>query len=287
MGVPYAEVIGDPIAHSKSPIIHKFWLEKLGMKGDYRATRVTSKTLNTYLRERSADPDWRGCNVTMPLKQMVAERLPNLMADARKIGAANTIVPAQGRPTGYNTDAPGFMEPLNELLGPGALKGKDAIIVGAGGAALAIAVALVGEGARLCIANRHRNRAREVADRAVGISSFAIGTPSLLQLRELWLGPPPHQPKNLALLVNATSLGMVGQPPLDVRFDTAPKSLIVYDLVYDPLVTPLLKEARDQGLRTIDGLEMLVAQARRAFRLFFGAHAPRQHDAELRKLLTR
>ena len=287
MGIPYAEVIGDPIAHSKSPIIHKFWLEKLGLEGDYRRTRVKPAALGAYLRERSADPDWRGCNVTMPLKQLAAERLPLLAGEAATIGAVNTIIPRHGRLEGHNTDGPGFIEPLDDALGPNTLRGKDAIIMGAGGAALAVSVMLNAAGAQLSIANRDRDRAREVADRAVGLPSPQVRTPSLFQLKELLLGPPQTQPEHLALLVNATSLGMAGHPPLDVRLDRIPKSVVVYDLVYNPLETPLLWEARNEGLRTIDGLQMLVAQARKAFRLFFDMDAPRSHDAELRELLTR
>jgi shikimate dehydrogenase len=285
--IPYAEVIGDPIAHSKSPEIHRFWLATLGMDGDYGATRVTSETLGSYLRARRADPDWRGCNVTMPLKQIAANKLDRLTDEALKIGAVNTIVREGGTLVGHNTDAQGFMEPIDQLVGREALVQTNAVVVGAGGAALAVATMLWQAGCRLRIANRNRDRAREVADRVAGVPSSAIDTPSLFQLRELLLGPVTCHPPLLSVLVNATSLGMRGKPALDVRLDTAPAGLIVYDLVYDPVVTPLLSQARERGLRTIDGLQMLVAQARRAFQLFFGEAPGNSHDSELRELLTR
>ena len=287
MGTPYAEVIGDPIGHSKSPVIHKFWLEKLGFEGDYRATGVAPDTLASYLDRRRTDPDWRGCNVTMPLKQIVVGQLDRLTDEARSIGAVNTVVRDGTMLIGHNTDAYGFMEPIDRSIGREALVQTDAVIVGAGGAALAVATALWQAGCRLRIANRDRDRAREVADRVAGKPSFAIGTPSLFQLRELLLGPPGCQPPLFSILVNATSLGMRGHSALDVRFDKAPAGLIVYDLVYDPVETPLLREAREHGLRTIDGLQMLVAQARQAFRLFFGVAPAGAHDQELRELLTR
>jgi shikimate dehydrogenase len=218
---------------------------------------------------------------------MVTDRLDRLTEDARTIGAVNTIVPDDGALVGHNTDSPGFIEPIDTLIGREALVQTSAIIVGAGGAALAVAAALWKAGCRLWIANRDRERARMAADRIAGTPSTAIATPSLFQLRELLLGPAAYQPPLLSLLVNATSLGMQGKPALDVPLDTASAGLIVYDLVYDPLLTPLLSEARERGLRTIDGLQMLVAQARRAFHLFFGDAPGQSHDSELRELLTR
>jgi shikimate dehydrogenase len=287
MGVPYAEVIGDPIEHSKSPLIHQFWLGKLGIEGDYRAVRVPGEGLADYLETRRVDPDWRGCSVTMPLKREAVGLMDRLDGEAAAIGALNLIRPDQGRLEGHNTDATGFMEPLRRLAADSPPPGAAAVLVGAGGAARAAAFSLWSAGYGLRIANRSRDHARALADSVAGIPSSDIDTPAMVQLRDLVLGPPRHQPSGLSLLVNATPLGMRGQPPLDVSLATVPNDLIVYDLVYDPIETPLLRQARERGLRTIDGLAMLIGQARGAFGLFFGADPGYDHDVELRERLTR
>ena len=137
MNAPYAEVIGDPIAQSKSPAIHNYWLGKLGLDAEYRACHVTAEGLEDYLRQRRADADWRGCNVTMPHKQAVMSHLDRLDPLAERIGAVNTIVrEADGALTGYNTDAAGFLEPLRPLLGREHLF-RMARVLGTGGAARA------------------------------------------------------------------------------------------------------------------------------------------------------
>jgi shikimate dehydrogenase len=286
MGVPYAEVIGDPIAHSRSPIIHKFWLGKLGIEGDFRRVQVRQGEMAAYLSSRRSDGAWLGCSVTMPLKREGAA-LVDTDDEVAAIGAVNLIVPAGRKFRGYNTDVAGFMEPLAPLGADQPPPGAVAVLIGAGGAASAAAFSLWRAGYGLRIASRNRDRARTVADAVAGIPSSAIDTPSMIQLRDLLLGPARHQPRDMALLVNATPLGMCGRPPLDVSLATAPESLIVYDLVYDPLETPLLREARERGLRSIDGLAMLIGQARHAFRRFFGADPGHEHDIELRERLTR
>ncbi|MBD59524.1 MAG: shikimate dehydrogenase, partial [Citromicrobium sp.] len=137
MSTPYAEVIGDPVAQSKSPAIHRFWLEKLGIDADYRATQVSADQVADYLAERRADPDWRGCNVTMPLKQAVQEHLDKIEEPAASIGAINTIYPAGNRLlAGTSTDGAGFLEPLTQELNAPHLF-RMARILGAGGAARA------------------------------------------------------------------------------------------------------------------------------------------------------
>jgi shikimate dehydrogenase len=279
MGVPYAEVIGDPVAHSKSPLIHGFWLEKLGLEGEYRRTRVTPDELPTYLAYRRNDQDWRGCNLTMPLKQAVIPLLSRLDPTAERIGAVNTIA-RDG--TGFNTDAAGFLQPLQPLLAQRHLF-RMARILGAGGAARGVVHALRAAGFALVVAARRVEQAQALVhgldsdfNHAVALDHFADPTDFAFDAREGMLD----------LVVNTTPLGMAGQPPLPFDFSHVPPGALIYDIVYDPLETPLLREARYRGHLTIDGLFMLIGQAAIAFGHFFGAPAPRQHDAELRGLLT-
>ena len=279
----YAEVIGDPIAQSKSPIIHRFWLEALGLPGDYRHAHVKADGLADYIAERRADPDWRGCNVTMPHKQAVIPLVDRLDSSAETIGAVNTIVrESDGTLTGYNTDAAGFLEPLRPFLRHQQLF-RMARVLGTGGAARAIISALAGEGFVLVLAGRDTAKAETLlAELAEGehhvapLDHFATPTDFAFDDRAGCLD----------LIVNATSLGMMGQPPLAFDFSHAPPGSIAYDIVTAPLDTPFLQQARAGGLRTVDGLEMLVGQAAVAFRLFFGAEPPRARDAELRAKLT-
>jgi shikimate dehydrogenase len=269
VSVPYAEVIGDPIAHSKSPLIHKFWLEKLGIPGDYRRSRVSPADLWAYLAERRTDPDWRGCNVTAPLKQKVQAELDSLDSLAAAIGAVNTLYRDESGGTGTNTDAEGFSEPLREVP----LAGRNAVLFGTGGAARAVLYALAARGiGGVTVVARSPPRASEL------LRSFHVaGTAQPFEA--------PLPPADL--VINATPLGMHGRPPLPVDLRPLPAHALVYDLVYAPLETELLRAARARGLATVDGLAMLIGQAARAFELFFGAAAPREHDRELRAMLTR
>jgi shikimate dehydrogenase len=279
----HAEVIGDPIAQSKSPAIHGFWLEALGLPGAYRHAHVKAEGLADYLADRRADPDWRGCNVTMPHKQAVIPLLDRLDPTAERIGAVNTIVrEADGTLAGHNTDAAGFLEPLRPFLRHRHLF-RMARVLGTGGAARAIVSALAGEGFVLVLAGRDTARAEALlAELATGehhvvpLDHFAASTDFAFDDRAGCLD----------LIVNATSLGMAGQPPLAFDFSHAPPGSIAYDIVTAPPETPFLAAARAAGLRTVDGLEMLVGQAAVAFRLFFGAEPPRDRDAELRAKLT-
>ena len=280
---PHAEVIGDPIAHSKSPLIHGFWLDKLGIDATYAKTHVLAPDLPAFLASRRADPDWRGCNVTVPHKQAVIPLLDRLDPIAAKIGAVNTIVPRDGALIGTNTDAPGFLEPLRPLLDRRHLF-RMARVLGTGGAARAIAHALAGEGFTLVIAGRDIAKAEALRDETDPNGHVA----TLNHFADPTDFPFDERDGLLDLFVNATTLGMTGQPPLAVDLSHAPPGSIVYDIVYAPLETPLLARARACGLPTIDGLAMLIGQARIAFRHFFGVDAPAdaESDAELRALLT-
>lgn len=282
--VPYAEVIGDPIAQSKSPAIHGFWLEKLGVPGSYGRSHVKADELADYLAGVRANPDWRGCNVTMPHKQAIMPLLDRIDEVASRIGAVNTVVrETDGSLTGYNTDAAGFLEPLQPVLAETHLW-RMSRIMGAGGAARAIVVALADQGFTLVLAARDPGKARALLDElapkgehhVVDLGHFAPETDFAFDDREGLLD----------LVVNASPLGMAGQPPLLFDFSHAPPGSVVYDIVTHPLETPLLLRARELGFPTIDGLAMLIGQAAVAFEKFFGVAAPREHDAELRAILT-
>jgi shikimate dehydrogenase len=281
---PYAEVIGDPIAQSKSPAIHSYWIERLGLDAEYRACHVTSADLADYLALRRADLDWRGCNVTMPHKQAVIPLLDQLDSLASRIGAVNTIVRrADGTLVGYNTDAGGFLEPLRRQLAMTHLF-RMARVLGTGGAARAIICALATEGMLIVLAGRNPDKARQLLDEldpggshhAVSLDHFSDATDFAFDDRAGCLD----------LIVNASPLGMAGQLPLKFDFSHAPPGSIVYDIVTHPADTDFLKGARAAGFPTIDGLSMLIGQAAEAFTHFFGQNPPRSdRDAALRELL--
>ena len=267
-GGMYAEVIGDPIAQSKSPLIHGFWLDKLGIEASYRRCHVKPDELAEYIERRREDPDWRGCNITIPHKIAVLDHVADPGGVRASIGAANTIARDEtGTLFATNTDAGGFYAPLSGVD----LSGKPVVVIGAGGAARAVLFALskmdVGP---VTILNRNVLKASMVLA-AFGLKGKALPLGSTL---------PPA-----ALLVNASALGMAGQEALAIDLAPLPADAIVYDIVYVPLVTDLIAQAEDRGLATIDGLEMLVGQAALAFELFFGATPPREHDEELREML--
>lgn len=266
---PYAEVIGDPIAHSKSPLIHGFWLQALGIEGDYRRAHVKPDDLAAYIAERRDDPNWRGCNVTIPHKLAVMDLVDDPGNIRGTIGAMNTIVRQKdGSLIGTNTDAAGFYSPLAELD----LEGAPVAVVGAGGAARAVLFALARAGVGpVTILNRSPLKAMGLLA-TFGLKGDVVALDAAL---------PP-----VSLLVNGSSLGMTGQPPLDLDLSPLPEGAIVYDLVYAPLQTGLLRAAEARGLDTVDGLDMLIGQAALAFELFFGRSPPEGRDDELRALLT-
>ena len=280
---PYAEVIGDPIAQSKSPAIHNFWLEKLGIAAEYRACHVRPDGLAEYLAARATDTQWRGCNVTMPHKQAVMPHLNSTEEPARSIGAVNTIYPAFDRLlAGQNTDAGGFLEPLRADLEKEHYF-RMARILGTGGAARAIVTALAGEGFTLVLAGRNPAKAQAMLDElapagdhhAVPLDHFATPTDFAFDDREGCMD----------LVINASPLGMRGQPPLAFDWSHAPPGSIAYDIVTNPLETLFLADARRAGHRTVDGLSMLIGQAALAFEFFFGQAPPRDCDDELRSRL--
>jgi len=280
----YAEVIGDPIAQSKSPAIHGFWIEKLGLDAEYRATHVEAGELEQYLSSRRDDPDWRGCNVTMPHKQLIMPLLDRLEPLAKRVGAVNTVVKAaDGKLVGRNTDVAGFLEPLSARLREQHYF-RMARVLGTGGAARAIVAGLAGEGFTLVLAGRNPDKARMLLEEldpgkehhVASIDHFADATDFAFDDREGCCD----------LIVNASPLGMRGQPPLAFDWSHAPPGSVAYDIVTDPIETPFLIAAHEAGFETIDGLAMLIGQAAAAFTHFFGVEPPRQYDAELRERLV-
>lgn len=276
MSKPYAEVIGDPVAHSKSPVIHRFWLEKLGIEGDYDATRVAAEDLPAFLESRRSSPNWRGCNVTLPHKKAVIPLIDRLTPLATATGAVNLIYGADDDLVGGNSDVEGIRNALPHL-GPGML--ERACLIGSGGAALAALAAFQLIGVQRLFLNV-RNPAKGEELLALSGMRGRVG--------------PVDDSANLTeaqLIVNASTLGMVGQTAMPegvlsaVRM-AADDETIVFDMVYAPLETALLAAARGRGLRAVDGLAMLVGQAAAAFNIFFDLPAPRIHDAELRARLT-
>ena len=281
----YAEVIGDPIAQSKSPAIHTYWIDKLGLHAEYRACHVKPDGLADYIASRRDDPDWCGCNVTMPHKQAIVPLLDRLEIGAELVGAVNTVTRRHnGALIGSNTDGAGFLEPLQRDLS------KDhyfrmARVLGTGGAARAIVATLAEHGITIVLAGRNPEKAAallaeidpEGEHHAAPLSHFAQPTDFAFDGREGCFD----------LIVNASPLGMAGQPPLAFDFSHAPPGSIVYDIVTYPLDTPFLQDARAAGFRTLDGLNMLIGQAAEAFSKFFGVRPPRDDgDAELRAILT-
>jgi len=276
MSKPYAEVIGDPIAHSKSPTIHGFWLAKLGIDADYRACHVRPEELAGYFARRREDANWRGCNVTIPHKEKVQPFLDEIDAKARAIGAVNTVYrDERGRLVGTNTDVDGVGEALGDLD----LEGQEVCVIGAGGAARAAFAALAQRRcAPVFVIARNPDKARKVIDAfdMFGVTvPFEAGTPAFCEAM---------------LLINATQLGMTGQEPMPgfvlSELSELAEGALVFDMVYAPLETDLLAAARRKGFATADGLVMLIGQAASAFARFFGQTPPRECDAELRGMLT-
>ena len=281
---PYAEVIGDPIGHSKSPLIHNFWLGKLRIDAEYRACHVTSSGLRDYVDARNGDDLWRGCNVTLPHKRAIMPLLNKVDPRAEDVGAVNTVVMRDYLLEGFNSDRPGFLEPLKPFLA-NSKTFRRAYLIGSGGAALAIACGLfIDAKFSLVLYNRDPATAWRRFENLVGDER---DNRSLEDLTGQQFVEDESSGANdgLDVIVNATSLGMTGQPPLEINLDLFSRHAIVYDIVYSPLETPLLKAARERGMRTVDGLDMLVRQAALSFEKFFRQPAPRQHDAELRERL--
>jgi shikimate dehydrogenase len=270
MAPPAACLIGWPAAHSRSPIIHKYWLKTLGIAGDYRIEAVKPEMFAAFLGEL-ASRGYVGANVTMPHKEQ-ALALARGDARARAVGAANTLWFDRGTLCATNTDVEGFVGNLDASAPGWDRAGEEALVIGAGGASRAVLFGLLERGIpRIQLANRTRERAEALAAK-FGERVQPIG----------WGDIAAVLPR-AKLLVNTTSLGMKGQPPLEIDVDLLPGEAVVADLVSVPLHTPLLSTARARGLRTADGLGMLLHQAVGGFTLWFGKRPT--VSAELRALV--
>lgn len=271
-----AGVIGWPVAQSKSPLIHGFWLERLGIDGQYIRLPVRPDDVSTALRGLPA-LGFAGVQATMPHKRACFAAVDRHTPAARALGAVNTIiVEDDGSLTGENTDLAGFLEPIADLD----LTGEMVTVLGAGGAAAAVVAGLVQRGARrVAIVNRSTDgTTRLLADLADTVAECDVILADWDTAQQL--------ADRSALVANASSLGMAGFPPLPLAVAGLRAEAIVYDIITYPHRTPLLREAAARGLRCHDGLEMLVGQARDAFRRFYAAEPPQDGDEELRRRLT-
>jgi shikimate dehydrogenase len=249
-------LIGWPAAHSRSPLIHHYWLRTLGVEGGYNIEAVPPEGFAEFVLHL-AEHGFVGANVTIPHKERALE-LTTPDARALAVGAANTLWYADGELRSTNTDVEGFINNL-DACAAGWDAAADALVLGAGGASRAVVFGLIERGVkRVHLANRTVERARALADQ-FGAQVHVVSWDSLDELLP-----------RAELLVNTTSLGMHGQPALDVDVDLLPPKAVVADLVYVPLQTPLLARAQARGLKTADGLGMLLHQAVRGFELWFG-----------------
>jgi shikimate dehydrogenase len=254
-----AGVIGWPVSHSLSPRIHGFWLKELGIDGAYVPLGVKPGALEDAVKGLMA-LGFAGANVTVPHKEAVIPIMDELDRTARRLGAVNTIVVENGRLIGKNSDGYGFIENLKAGAPDWSAETGAAVVLGAGGAARAIIGALLDAGIPgIWIVNRTRARAEAIA---ADFAERRLGVMDWERVSDV-LG-------DAELLVNTTSLGMKGQPPLDLDLAQLPADAVVNDIVYAPLETELLKAAKERGNITVDGLGMLLHQARLGFSDWFG-----------------
>lgn len=259
-------IIGHPVAHSRSPLIHGHWLAEYGLAGSYERVDVSPAEVPAFIARLRAG-EFVGGNVTVPNKEAVLSQLDQASGTARAMGAANTLWMADGRLHGDNTDAYGFLAHLDACVPGWAERVGTVLILGAGGAARAVIHGLAERGVtRILLVNRSSGRAVELA------AAF----PDTVEAR------PWQDVAALVggsdLIVNTTSLGMHGQPPLEIDLSALRPGTIVDDIVYVPLETTLLAEARRRGGLPVDGLGMLLHQAVPGFERWFGVR-PQVTDA--------
>lgn len=255
VSIKKAGVVGFPVSHSLSPRLHGFWLKEYNIAGKYELYEKKPEDLAKFINVIRNDKDFVGVNLTIPHKEAVMKLLDEVDFLANVIGAVNTVINDRGKLIGRNTDAYGCAENIRSFV----TGTKKAVVLGAGGAAKAVIFALKQLGfEQVIITNRTRERAEELAS--------AISHPLLIiewEKRSEIL-------ENSDLLINTTSLGMTGKESLEIDLSLLPKTALVTDIVYSPLETPLLAQAKAHGNPTVDGLGMLLHQAVPAFEAWFG-----------------
>ncbi|MFN0193133.1 MAG: shikimate dehydrogenase [Aestuariivirga sp.] len=251
-------VIGWPIAHSRSPLIHGYWLKTLGIEGSYEKVPVEPRDVESFLRNLETN-GYAGCNVTIPHKETAYAMMDRVDDIARKLGAVNTVYVRGGKLHGTSTDGEGFLASLQSKFPALSLRDAKVVILGAGGSARSIIPSLQSAGAgQTVIINRSLDRAEKLrGDMGPGVEARAWNSLA-------------HELRGAQLLINTTSLGMHGQPDLDIDLTPLPKTAVVSDIVYVPLETAFLRTAREAGYSTVGGLGMLLHQAVRGFELWFG-----------------
>ncbi len=263
-----AGVVGWPVAHSLSPHLHGYWLKKYNIAGEYNAYPVEQERLSEFIENLRTDKDFAGVNLTIPHKEAVMAFLDSIDDVALAIGAVNTVISDNGKLRGTNTDAYGFAENIRPFI----TAKKKAVVLGAGGAAKAIIFALNQLGFSEIIIT---NRTLERAENLLSAISHPLSVSEWEKRSEILQGAD--------LLVNTTSLGMTGKEPLDIDLALLPKTALVTDIVYNPLITPLLEQSQERGNPTIDGLGMLIHQGAAAFKEWFGVLP--EATEELKQLL--
>ena len=258
-GFGLAGIIGMPVAHSRSPTIHNFWLNTHDIRGAYVPLAVKPERLKDALAGL-VGLGFRGCNVTMPHKQMAMQLLDRVNDTARRIGAVNTIVVEEdGTLSGFNNDGNGFIQSLKDARSDWRADAGPILLLGAGGASRAVVVALLESGARqIRITNRTPEKAQAVADEFGSAITTVAWSERAAALADV------------ALLVNCTDRGMIGKDALEIDLSRLSPATLAADLIYTPLETPFLAEARARGCLTVNGLGLLLNQARLAFKAWFG-----------------
>ena len=256
--LPRACLMGHPVAHSRSPLIHGYWLRQLGIPGAYDLRDLSPDAFPDFFTRLAAN-GYVGGNITVPHKEAAYRLVHRRDAAAEAVGAVNTVWLEGDSLTGGNSDIHGFLANLDNGVPGWDTRGAHAVVIGAGGAARSAAYGLVTRGLDVSVANRTEERAADLATR-FGPRVRGYGYDAL-----------PRLLPAADVLVNCTSLGMVGKPPLAIDLAPLKRSAVVYDVVYVPLETPLLAAARERGHRTVDGLGMLLQQAGFGFRKWFGA----------------
>ena len=252
-------VIGAPIKHSKSPLIHNHWIKEYDLKGEYKAIEIAPETLKEGV-QALIDEGYSGFNVTVPHKIAIMDLCEEVDALAEKIGAVNTVTIKDGKLYGSNTDAYGFAQNIKENAPEDwSFTSGKALVLGAGGAANAVVYALLNEGVpHIIITNRSR-------DKAEALQTFAPEKISVVD----W-DARHNACADMNLIVNTTALGMDGKPPLEIDLSAAPTNALVNDIVYAPLMTDLLKQAQKRSMPIITGIGMLLHQARPGFKKWNG-----------------